>query len=202
MLGIADNAEQTLAEQTLSGNPWIGDEKLHVKFYMDAVEDPKKSREAGRPIFSDTEMVLIIPPGDKDNTIVAPAKAYLPRFAAKYQAWKNGQDQDAISGTLLKEWPGGPSASQIKNLEFFHVRTVEQLAGLSDGNLQVMGPGHLDLRKRAQAYLDASVGAASAQKMQSELAKRDGQIEVLQRALKEQNEQIAKIQAGQSGRKG
>jgi hypothetical protein len=202
VLGIADNSEQTLAEQTLSGNPFVGDEKLHVEFYTDAVENPQKSKEAGRPIFEDTEMVLIIPPGDKDNTIVAPAKMYLPRFRARYQAWKSGQDQDGVTGTLLKEWPGGPSASQIKNLEFFHVRTVEQLAGLSDGNLQAMGPGHLELRKRAQAYLDASVGAASAQKMQSELAKRDGEIEVLKRALKEQNEQIAKIQVSQNGRKG
>lgn len=202
MLGMADNSEQTLAEQSLSGNPWIGDEKLFVRFYTDAVENPKKSKETGRPFYEDTEMVEILIPGDKDNNIIAPAMAYLPRFATRYKEWKAGHNQDAISGTLLAEWPGGPSASMIKNLEVYGVRTVEQLAGISDGNLQGMGPGYLDLRKRAQAYLEASKGAASAQKMQSELAKRDGQIEVLQRALKEQNEQIAKIQAGQSGRKG
>lgn len=202
MLGLATSSEQDLAEQSLSQNQFIGDEKLYVRFYVDAVENQKKSKELGRPFFEDTEMVEILVPGDKDNTIVAPAKTYLPRFAAKYQAWKANQNQDAVDGTLLKEWPGGPGASQVKNLEVYKIRTVEQLAGLSDGNLQAMGPGYLDLRKRAQAYLDTAKGAASTQKMQLELAKRDGEIEVLKRALKEQNEQIAKIQANQSGRKG
>lgn len=199
MLGLATSGEQDLAEQSLSQNQFIGDEKLFVRFYIDAIENPKKSKEMGRPFFEDTEMVEILVPGDKDNSIVAPAKAYLPRFAAKYQAWKAGKNQDAVSGTLLAEWPGGPSASAIKNLEVYGVRTVEQLAGLSDGNLQGMGPGYLDLRKRAIAYLEAAKGAASAEKVQAELAKRDAEIEVLKRALKEQNEQIAKIQAGQSG---
>lgn len=197
MLGLATSSEQDLAEQSLSPNQYVGDEKLFVRFYVDAIENPKKSKELGRPFYEDTEMVEILIPGDKDNNIIAPAKTYLPRFAARYRAWKEGHDQDAVSGTLLKEWPGGPSASQIKNLEFFHLRTVEQLAGLSDGSLQSMGPGYLELRKRAQAYLDASKGAATTQKMQSELAKRDGEIEVLKRALKEQNDQIQKIMASQ-----
>jgi len=202
MLGLASNEEQTLAEESLSGNQYLGDEKLHVKFYIEAIENPTKSKKEGRPIFEDTEMVLIVPPGDKDNTVIAPARNYADRFRSRYNAWKAGQDQDAVIGTPLKEWPGGPSASQVKELAFFEVRTVEQLAGVSDGNLQSMGPGYLLLRQKAQKYLEASHGAASAEKVQAELAKRDAEIEVLKRALKEQNEQIKRIQAQQDPESG
>ena len=48
--------------------------RVHVEFFQDAVQDPAASREAGRPVFKDMDMVRIRIPGDKGTVMVAPAQ--------------------------------------------------------------------------------------------------------------------------------
>ena len=85
---------------------------LHVEFYIEAVENPAKSREAGRPIFEEKEFVKVMIAGDPKNTLIAPANergsggvTYAERFPEHYKLFKADRDQMAASGTPLSEVP-------------------------------------------------------------------------------------------------
>lgn len=161
-----------------------------ASFYMGSIEDAVASEKAARPMFKDVPFVKIFTPGDKDNIINQPAwvdernpNAHNKRFPMEWAAFKSGVQSEYGTGTPLKEWTA-ISRSQVETLVFMKVFTVEDLASVSDGNLQALGAGYLALRQKAQAYLaDAQKGATKAS-LKAELDKRDVQIAELQAALK------------------
>ena len=73
------------------------DSGLYVEFYIEAVQDEEKSKEEGRPIFKDVEMISIRILGDKNTHMVRPidykGSHTVPsddvRFAAAYAQFKN-----------------------------------------------------------------------------------------------------------------
>lgn len=139
---------------------------------------------AGRPIYDDKEFVEIIIPGDKTQAVHREVTDKDRReYAAQYNAWKSGQDQTAASGTMLEKWPG-VTKSQVEELKHFKIRTVEQLAELSDGNASRMGP-ILSLRQKAKDFLEQAKGNAPLEKMRNELQSRDNEIETLKRQVAE-----------------
>jgi hypothetical protein len=77
------------------------------------------------------------------------------------------------------------------------VKTVEQLAGVSDGNLQKLGPGALDERKRAQEYLESTKSRAPLLRLQNENKEQASRIAALENALKEQGDRLDAVAAGQ-----
>src|SRR5687767_12230241 len=81
-------------------------EKLFVRFGLHPKKDEEASRTAGRPIFTDTEYVEIMVPGDKQNIIHRPVTSEdRRRFARQYDAWLTGKGEQLV-GTPLAEWPG------------------------------------------------------------------------------------------------
>jgi hypothetical protein len=165
---------------------------LHVTFYMEAQPDPKATREQGRPIFHDVEMVKILIVGDPKTSLVAPAHSsgqrdpntgepmtYAERFPEHYRYFKDGQDQMRADGTPLSEVPW-LNASRREELKAVNVRTVEGLAGLDGTMLQRLGMGARELKNKAQAWIDAAAGNAVEARLAGELASRDEQIERMQ----------------------
>ena len=153
------------------------DKKLYVHFYLRAVLNNFKSAQKGRPIFDEQDYIRIIVPGDKNTVIdtkVTPE--YQMRFAAQFEKYKKNQSQ-AVSGTPLEVWPQ-MTVGQVAELKAMNVHTVEQLAELPDNLAQRIMGSH-DLRRRAQAFLDAAAGDAANSKMAAELAQRDNEIELL-----------------------
>ena len=156
-----------------------GDELLFVRFYIHPRQNANKTLEAGRPIFDDTEYVEIMQPGNKENIIQRPAQPnYKERFSRQYSAFKNNEEQQ-VSGTPIEQW-NVLSKAQVEELRYFNVRTVEQLAEISDGSSQQFA-GIQSLKIQAQAYLEASEKDKT-----GKIAK---QVEDLQKALEvsEQN---------------
>lgn len=132
-----------------------GDEFLLVKFFVHPRENGPKSVAAERPIFEDTTYIQIMQPGNKDSIVIRPATARdKDRFAEHYRKWEARRgDEEAIEGTLLEEW-AGVTRSQVEELRFMNVRTVEQLANMSDTNAQNM-MGLNMLRQKALDWLDS-----------------------------------------------
>jgi peptidoglycan hydrolase CwlO-like protein len=100
--------------------------------------------------------------------------------------------QDALVGTPLSEWPA-ISRSQVKELEFFNVRTVEQLAQMPDTAVQNFS-GVSGLRTRALRYMEEAKDGAALNQMQTELETRDNTIQTLMNQVKEMQSQIAGLQ--------
>jgi hypothetical protein len=156
------------------------DETLGVKFFIKAMENPRKSKEAGRPIFDDVEMVSIIIPGDTKQERVAPAHemhfvshkrqqmTYAERFRTFYEAFRD-EREDFIGGTPL-DLVTFLTPSQREELTRQKIRTVEQLAGLQDRIINRMGPGWREKVEAAQAYLKRSEGTAEVEALKAQIA--------------------------------
>jgi len=161
-----------------------GDEKLYVQFNTQAVLNPSKSTQAGRPIYDDIDMITVRTPGSQLTSIVDHAKRYTqgrPVLAEKYKNWKSGQLESA-GGTPLDNFPFlFTKPSLIAELKYRNIFTVEQLADLSDTGKQSIMGGH-ELCKLAGEWIKKTAGEADdAEKaeMKNELAELKAQMAAL-----------------------
>ena len=159
-------------------NPFKGDERLPVQFYMGAIPDDDATTKEGRPIFRDVECIKIF--NSKDNIVDRPVRdTDKQRWPGAYNAWKQGGDgEPGATGTRLAHWPLMTRA-QVEEFKFFKVFTVEQLAELPDVTAQKI-MGAVQLKQLAKLTVEASKGEEPFRRMQGELEKRDGTIAELQ----------------------
>jgi hypothetical protein len=167
-------------------DPRVGadaDAQLLVKFEVRAKLDRTASDEEGRPIYRDTEYINIRAPGSPDNVVRPATDRDRDRFPKHYAAFKNRTDQEQLDGTPLSEWPA-INRSQVEELAFLGVKTVEQLSAISDANAQQI-MGFQMLKKKATDWLEAAAMGVSAGALKAELDKRDEQIAKLQAQVEE-----------------
>lgn len=158
------------------------DETLLVRFFLKPRQDSAETRKQGRPVFKDTEYVEIRIPGSRD-AVCRPARAGdIARFQAHYDAFKS-RTAAPETGTPLSEWPG-ITRSQAEELSFYNVKTVEQLAAMSDQNAsQFMGMHKL--RQDAKEWLGHAAETRQADELAAELRQRDDEIAELRAAIEE-----------------
>lgn len=129
------------------------DHQLNVQFYKHAELNAFKSREANRKIFDDYIYIRIMAPANRLMMIERRASDEDKlRFAAQYQRFFKGQTQMS-SGTPLSELHT-ITAAQVMELKALNVETIEQLAGIPDTTAQLMGLGGLEIKRRAQRFMD------------------------------------------------
>jgi len=157
----ADMGVTSMAMNGPSGR-YRGDENLLVRFYMHPAKDTVASREEGRPIFKEVPYIHIMQPGNKESIIHRKATDMdKQRFAEHFRKFEAREDQEALEGTPLVEWPG-ITRSQAEELKFYNVLTLEQLAAMSDTNAQNFR-GVNELKRRAIAYLEMAEENAGAE---------------------------------------
>ena len=77
-----------------------------------------------------------------------------------YDNWKAGKDAP-VNGTPLAAWPGA-TQQLVKALAPFHIKSVEDLAGIEEGTLNRCGvPGIRRMKENAQAFIDAQKNTAA-----------------------------------------
>lgn len=178
--------------------PRAGDDKLAVRFFRKAVQEPEKTLEAGRPIFVERDFIQIMVPGDKSTIIVRPVKpgkGDALRFARQYEHWKATQTNLEAEGTLLEVW-GKMTLSQIEEYRYFGIRTVEHLSELRD-DIALKIPGSMELKRKAVSFIALTKEEAPIKKLMAELETRDNAIASLENALKEQGEALKRLEAAQ-----
>lgn len=154
-----------------------------VQFFRDAVQNNFKSAQEGRPIYEEKDFIRITTPGDTRTVVVERVNdVHKRQYPKSWDAYSKGLDE-VLEGTPISQW-NQASLSQAKELAHFNVRTVEQLATVSDGNLQHMGPGFQALRERAKQFLQTTTADAGA----TEVARENEQLREQNQLLKEQNE--------------
>lgn len=156
------------------------DHRLMVRFEMYPHYDQDESTKAGRPIYKDREYIKILVPGDKTSEVHRLVWSQdLERFPQQYAKFKANQSQDSIDGTPLSVWPP-ISKAQVLELNYFNIRSVEQLANLADSNAQKF-LGIQQLKRMAQDWLKNAKDTSHLTALRSELESRDNEIEVLRR---------------------
>lgn len=149
--------------------------------------------EAGRPIFEDREYIEIRAPGDRLNVVHKEVTQDIrQRYATQYKAWKAGQDQDAAVGTPLAMWPQVTS-SDVETFKYQGIRTVEQLAALSETTIQALGPGYRKLKQRATDFLAASKDGAAMTKLRAENEEMSKRLAHLEKLAESQAEMLAEL---------
>lgn len=170
------------------------DKRLWVTFTMEAVLDRAATTTEGRNIYKDIEFVTIRIPGDKLSVVHRPVNpSDKHRFPLQYAAFRNMRGEEIV-GTPLSTWLG-IKPSQVKELEFFNVRTVEQLAAMPDGSAGGSMMGILALRTAAKNFIAIAKENAPLQRVQQELEARDATIAALQEQTKRQGEQLDAVLA-------
>ena len=157
------------------------DDKLFVRFYTKATKNEAKSQEAGRAIFEEQVFINIKIPGDKNNDVNRIAfPEDITRFPIHYERFRKGQEQ--VIGTPLNAVPFLNEA-QVEEYKALYIRTVEQLAALSDVQASKIF-GSVAHKQEAQKFLDSFKSADS---LRAEFQKK----------FEEQQAQIAALQAAQ-----
>ena len=168
-----------------------GDENLYVKFFTHPVENHEETIKEGRPMYRDAEFISIMVPGDKDNIVVREVREQdKQRFPRHYAAYAQGKEE-LIDGTPLERW-GFITMAQVEELKFFNLRTVEQLATVSDSNAQKF-MGIQMLKQSAKDYIDSSKGDAPILGLQDKLFKKDQELERLQNTVHALQKRLNKI---------
>ncbi|MFC5476552.1 hypothetical protein [Massilia suwonensis] len=129
------------------------DTKLNVKFSAEPVFSKRETYFAGGvPKYVDMDFITITIPGNRDLIVHTPVTDfYIWRFPQEYEAYKRGQEASVV-GTPLEMWPG-LQPSQVAELKHQGIRTVEQLATLSDTSSGVLR-GFYAMKHKAQQFLD------------------------------------------------
>jgi hypothetical protein len=108
-----------------------------------------------------------------------------------YENWKAGKAAP-IDGTPLAAWPGA-TPQLVKALEPFHIRSVEDLANLTDGSMdKVPVPGIRGFRSQAKSFVEAQRTTAV---VAADLAAKDAEISDLKREMGELKELVAALAA-------
>lgn len=171
-----------------------------VRFEYRPVEDRAATLAKGHYSTKDVAYALITRPGSKDThealaedwlkTMEAKARENLvpptwpEAFKQLFERWKKGEEAP-VEGTPIKGWPVlGPSAQQTLIQAGF--RTVEDLAAAPDPELNSIGPGAIEFRNKARAWLEQANGPGKAVEritaLEAQLAQQSALIKQLSEA--------------------
>jgi hypothetical protein len=127
------------------------DKNLMVKFFYKNVQNKMESQKQGRPIFKEKTYIEIRIAGQRDAQACRPVThSDKQRFPKHFEAFTQRMEPPT-EGVPLAEW-AQISRSQAEELSFLHIKTVEQLATVKDGNMQNFMGGYA-LREKAQKWL-------------------------------------------------
>ncbi len=165
------------------------DSVMIARFYKKAVKQVFLSEKEGRPIFADQLYCEYYPAGNTLLRMDVPAyDNHKQRFAKQWAYYQATQKEDSEgSGTPLSQW-AILSPADVENLKGMKYQTIENIASLSDLQLQGLGMGiasmapHI-LRARAQAYLGSAQDTALPQKQAQDIELLKKQIADLTAAL-------------------
>lgn len=172
-----------------------------VRFRNHSVPNETRSKEAGRPIFTDMEVCDIFFAANQLTKATFPAHDHEPNatreaaergeepvtyamlYKDQYMAFKRGEAQPE-SGTPLSELPFLTEGKR-RELKALNVHTAEALAALDGQPLKMIGMGGRELKNQAQAYIDNALGSADVTKMAAEIEALRSQL-AEERALREE----------------
>lgn len=170
--------------------------KSYARFWLDEeVEDPVASRAHGRPIMRPpVEMIEIRFPGN-NLTVIARKVTNEDRalYKAQYDAFKE-HGKEVISGTPLRAWPA-LSRGQVKEFESLNIMSVEMLAAIDDAGIQRVGMGGRIWRDRAKVFLEAAADASIADRLATDKALLQEQLETANRQIAELATAVRALQA-------
>ncbi len=150
------------------------------KFDEATAERAKKLPDA--PVYRKIEFITIAMPGTKDviHRPIMPADKV--RFRPQYEAFKNAQGE-AVDGTPVEQL-ADIKPTQVADLKYVGVHTIEQLAKVPDSSPLTGMMGGSGLKQRAEAWVKKNRKTSVVTQTNEALKERDVQIAELQDQVK------------------
>lgn len=165
-------------------------ERFWVRYVPDE-KDPTKTTPVEMVLWAKKGQHIMT--GQKTPMRVSQAKKDLMVWAALepfYNDWKKGAETP-INGTPLPAWPG-VTPEQVERLKMLQVRSVEDVAAMTDADLERYGMGGLALRQQARAFTEAKKDRSV---IQGEMVSRDKEIARLKAEGEERDAQMRELMA-------
>jgi hypothetical protein len=163
-----------------------------IQFSVEAKLDRAASALAGRPVMKDVEYIRIMTPGSSNNVVHRPVEPKdLESYGAQYERWQKSKENPVV-GQPLREWPP-LRPSEVATLVHNNVRTVEELAEVSDSNLQRIGPGFTELRQRARDFIKAAKDEGHIASIRTELEEARAHLAATRKQLDEVQAELRAI---------
>ncbi len=153
------------------------DSRLFVEFTNRAVPDEIASRDAGRPISRQVDYIRIRQPGERDEIMRPAHDGDRRRFARHWAAYQDGRQEAPDGAPLSLLFPNNPEI--IENLKYFKVLVVEQLAALSDTQIQNLGMGARAWQQKAAEFLMLAENGKGLEALHAKVNQMAGQITAL-----------------------
>jgi len=139
---------------------------VYARFYVVPKEDAAASLHEGRPVYKDVVYIEIVSAGNSTNIIRRPVTDMdRRRFRKQHEMFLAGSE-DQLVGTPLVEVPW-ITRSQVEELHYLKVRTLENLASLNDAVCTNI-PGMFELKRKAAAYIAKASADAPFEEMRAE----------------------------------
>lgn len=187
------------------------DRPPYLRWELRQMEDRNASIAEGRYVARDVVFALLTPSGSKD-VIPLIAEEFLKdceekarrgrynpewakAFRASYDAWTKGVEMPE-SGTPIRGWPLLSPAAQEMYLRL-NIRTVEDLALMTEEGIKNAGMGARGDKKKAEAWLEQAKTGADAGKvaaLQTRNEELEAQVKELSATLTALGEQVRGMQ--------
>lgn len=175
-----------------------GDSNVYVKFYMHPRHDEDASAREGRPIYKEVEYIEIRTPGQQSNIVKRPVSDMdRARFRQHYRMFKEGSEEQLV-GTPLTEVPW-LTRSQVEELAYERIRTLEALANVSDSACNRMA-GLYTLKQRAQKVVEQAANQAPILDLQKQIDELKNLVETQQSTIKDQSDVIAGLRSAKTSK--
>lgn len=146
--------------------------------------DKAKSQEAGHDVYVDVVHVRIAIPGERSSLYFQPATdQHKRRFPRAWQAYQNRSKDGVREGLPIEQW-APISRSIAMTLRSINIDTVEALAAVHDGHIGAV-PNGVELRAKAQAWLEQAKDSAATLKLAAEKKAADDRIAALEAQLRD-----------------
>lgn len=185
-------------------------DSVQVRFWVNAVEQPFESNQAGRTIHKNVVYIsktwelgrssLHRPIRDK-VTFDEVAKRWkvsrlaansdIAKYANEWNAFQRGQSDSEVGTPLMFLFKTDPS-----RVEFYkdkHIGTIERLAALNYSNAQDLGLGVAEDINKAQSYLKQTKDDGAAHALKARLEEKDLQVVSLQEQLRELQSKLTSV---------
>jgi len=161
----------------ISGVQFGNDANMFVFFFTKAVTNESKSREANTLVVENVDFVHIQHPGERDFQERPAREEDKQRWPNAWRGYKEGKEAIPDGTPVEVLFPGNPAI--VATLKHLKIHTIQQLANCSAEAEGRIGMGAGEWKQKAIKFLAAAKDTAAFNKMESELAKRDSQIEVM-----------------------
>jgi hypothetical protein len=178
-------------------------------FKTHVTQNEYESKQKGRPIFDEQEVVEIRMAANKETVGVFPAHevwkivdrpdgtreptTYAMRWPEQYRRFKANEAQEQ-AGTPLSE---APFLTQAKRMELkaLNIHTVDTLAALDGQPLKMLGIGGRDMKEQAKAYLEKASDSAVETRLASENVALRQQLDDMQAQINAMNKKASNKKA-------